>query len=771
MSGSPTVVPAPLLVGEGLPAFEAITPAQVEAHIPELLSLLNAELDSLEALLLQSLAAVRLLDWAEVMDPLQRLGEQLRWSWGVVGHLNGVCNSPELRLAHASQQAAVVQFGSRAGQSQILYRALQTLERQHQAASPGAPGWLDGTQQRILAAELRDMQLRGVGLEGEVQAAFNQASQELADLSTRFSNQVLDATNGWTLTLEDPAQTEGLPTSLKDQLAQAARSADLLAADGSQPSSETGPWLLGLDMPRYAPVLKYSRNRALREQLYRAQVSRASGQGEAGDDRATNNTPSTNTPNSNHQDKNDGTPAGALNNWPLIERILTLRGEQAGRLGFANWAEVSLAAKMADSVASVEGLLEELRAAAFPVAQAELEQLRQCAARHGAPEASDLQPWDVSFWAELLRQESFSLDSEALRPYFPLPAVLEGLFALCGRLFGIRIEAADGQAPIWHPDVRFFRVLEASGGAASAADQGAQPGAPQAPSAGTGQPIAAFYLDPYSRPGSKRGGAWMDECLVRSLAPDGTPVLPVAYLICNQSPPVGDTPSLMTFEEVETLFHEFGHGLQHMLTTVDRPQAAGINNVEWDAVELPSQFMENWCYDRATLLGMARHWQSGEPLPEAEFAKLQAARTFMGGSATLRQVHLALTDLRLHSEWSPDCGESPEQLRRRIATTTTVLAPIDTDAFLCSFGHIFAGGYAAGYYAYKWAEVLSADAFSAFEEGGLENESQIQTTGRRFRETVLSLGGSRSPAEVFEAFRGRQPSTEALIRHSGLVAA
>ena len=771
MSGSPTVVPAPLLVGEGLPAFEAITPAQVEAHIPELLSLLNAELDSLEALLLQSLAAVRLLDWAEVMDPLQRLGEQLRWSWGVVGHLNGVCNSPELRLAHASQQAAVVQFGSRAGQSQILYRALQTLERQHQAASPGAPGWLDGTQQRILAAELRDMQLRGVGLEGEVQAAFNQASQELADLSTRFSNQVLDATNGWTLTLEDPAQTEGLPTSLKDQLAQAARSADLLAADGSQPSSESGPWLLGLDMPRYAPVLKYSRNRALREQLYRAQVSRASGQGEAGDDRATNNTPSTNTPNSNHQDKNDGTPAGALNNWPLIERILTLRGDQAGRLGFANWAEASLAAKMADSVASVEGLLEELRAAAFPVAQAELEQLRQCAARHGAPEANDLQPWDVSFWAELLRQESFSLDSEALRPYFPLPAVLEGLFALCGRLFGIRIEAADGQAPIWHPDVRFFRVLEASGGAASAADQGAQPGAPQAPSAETGQPIAAFYLDPYSRPGSKRGGAWMDECLVRSLAPDGTPVLPVAYLICNQSPPVGDTPSLMTFEEVETLFHEFGHGLQHMLTTVDRPQAAGINNVEWDAVELPSQFMENWCYDRATLLGMARHWQSGEPLPEAEFAKLQAARTFMGGSATLRQVHLALTDLRLHSEWSPDCGESPEQLRRRIATTTTVLAPIDTDAFLCSFGHIFAGGYAAGYYAYKWAEVLSADAFSAFEEGGLENESQIQTTGRRFRETVLSLGGSRSPAEVFEAFRGRQPSTEALIRHSGLVAA
>jgi oligopeptidase A len=385
------------------------------------------------------------------------------------------------------------------------------------------------------------------------------------------------------------------------------------------------------------------------------------------------------------------------------------------------------------------------------VAQQELKALADCARRHGAPEADDLQPWDISFWAEVLRQESFELDSEALRPYFPLPRVLDGLFALCNRLFGIRIEAADGEAPVWHPDVRFFRILEASGDRA-------------------GDPLAAFFLDPYSRPGSKRGGAWMDECLVRSRRPDGTPVLPVAYLICNQSPPVGDTPSLMTFEEVETLFHEFGHGLQHMLTTVERPQAAGINGVEWDAVELPSQFMENWCYDRATLLGMARHWQSGEPLPESEFAKLHAARTFMGGAATLRQVHFALVDLKLHSQWHPGCGQTPEQLRRTIATTTTVLAPIDEDAFLCSFGHIFAGGYAAGYYSYKWAEVLSADAFGAFEEVGLENEAQIRDTGRRFRETVLSLGGSLDPQQVFEAFRGRQPSSEALIRHSGLVA-
>ncbi|MFM9101753.1 MAG: M3 family metallopeptidase, partial [Cyanobium sp.] len=421
----------------------------------------------------------------------------------------------------------------------------------------------------------------------------------------------------------------------------------------------------------------------------------------------------------------------------------------ARRLGYASWAEVSLASKMAGSVAEVEQLLEELRAAAYPVAERELEELRAIARRQGAPEADDLKPWDVAYWAEKLRQESFELNSEALRLWFPLEQVLQGLFGLCQRLFDIRIVSTDpGEAPTWHPDVRYFRVLDGA----------------------SGTPLAAFYLDPFSRPGSKRGGAWMDECLGRSRTAAGEPVLPVAYLICNQSPPVGETPSLMTFEEVETLFHEFGHGLQHMLTTVERPQAAGINNVEWDAVELPSQFMENWCYDSATLMGMARHWQSGEPLPEADYRKLLAARTFMGGSATLRQVHFALTDLRLHSVWSPESGQSPEQLRRQIARTTTVLEPIPEDAFLCAFSHIFAGGYSAGYYSYKWAEVLSADAFSAFEEVGLDVEDEVVAAGRRFRDTVLSLGGSRSPSEIFEAFRGRQPSSEALIRHSGLAA-
>ena len=691
--------PSPLLRGEGLPPFEAITPEQVDTAIPRLLEQLNAELSQLEQQLERRLSEASgggaSLSWAEVMDPLHHLGERLRWSWGVVSHLNGVCNTSELRTAHQNQQGAVVAFGSRAGQSQPIYRALEQL-----AAQP-----LDATQRRIVTAELRDMQLRGVGLGGAEQEAFNATTAELAQLASNFGNHVLDATNAWSLSLSSEDDLAGLPQSLRELLAQAASEA-----------GEQG-WRMGLDMPRVVPFLKYSQRRDLRETVYRAQVARAS--------------------------------SGELDNGPLIERILTLRGQQARRLGYANWAEVSLASKMAGSVAEVEQLLEELRAAAYPVAQQELEALQAIARRHGAPEAEELKPWDVAFWAEKLRQESFELDSEALRPWFPLEQVLQGLFGLCQRLFDIRIVSTDpGEAPTWHPDVRYFRVLDGA----------------------SGQPLAAFYLDPYSRPGSKRGGAWMDECLGRSNTRSGEPVLPVAYLICNQSPPVGDTPSLMTFEEVETLFHEFGHGLQHMLTTVERPQAAGINNVEWDAVELPSQFMENWCYDRATLMGMARHWQTGEPLPEADYQKLLAARTFMGGSATLRQVHFALTDLRLHSVWRPESGQSPEQLRRELARTTAVLEPIDDDAFLCAFSHIFAGGYSAGYYSYKWAEVLSADAFSAFEEVGLDVEDEVVATGRRFRDTVLSLGGSRSPAEIFEAFRGRPPSSEALIRHSGLVA-
>ena len=656
---------SPLLQGQGFPEFRAITADQVKQDIPVILNQVDEAFTTYERRLEAILKSETALDWSTVMGPLQEFGERLRWSWGVVSHLNGVCNSSELRAAHADQQPEVVRLGNRLGQSQVLHSALTRLQESPVVA-------LTPTQSRILRSELLSMQHRGVGLCGDDKAKFNEASERLAALSTQFGNHVLDATQEWTLKLTSRDEVAGLPQRALEALASAAKEAGESAA-----TADAGPWLLGLDMPRYLPFLTHASNRSVRETAYRAHVGRAS--------------------------------SGEHDNRALIEEILSLRGQQAARLGYAHWADVSLSSKMAKDVDAVEGLLEELRVAAFPAAERELDDLKAIARRHGAAEAKELAPWDLPYWSEKLRQERFDLDQEALRPWFPLPQVLDGLFGLCNRLFNVVIEAADGEAPIWHQDVRYFRVQRQDG-----------------------TPLASFYLDPYSRPASKRGGAWMDECLGRRTNPDGTHVLPVAYLICNQTPPVEDTPSLMSFEEVETLFHEFGHGLQHMLTTVDEPEAAGISNVEWDAVELPSQFMENWCLDRATLMGMARHWQTNEPLPEDEFQKLRRSRTFNAGLATLRQVHFALSDLRLHSRWTPELGITPDALRRDVATTTTVMEPIPEDQFLCAFGHIFAGGYSAGYYSYKWAEVLSADAFAAFEDAGLDNEQKVQSTGALF---------------------------------------
>jgi len=524
---------------------------------------------------------------------------------------------------------------------------------------------------------------------------------------------VLDATKAFSMPLSQPEQVDGLPPSLLAQAAQSAR-----AAGNETATLDAGPWQITLDIPSYLPFMQHSRRRDLREVLYRAYITRAA--------------------------------SGELDNQPVINRILALRQEMANLLGYASYAELSLASKMAPTVAAVESLLESLRSASYTAAQHDLETLRDFARSQGAAEANDLQPWDVTFWAERMREQKYALNAEALRPYFPLERVLEGLFGLATRIFGITITPADGEAPVWHPDVRYFRVADESGAA-----------------------IAYFYLDPYSRPAEKRGGAWMGYCINRAKQVENgssTVRLPVAYLVCNQSPPVDGKPSLMTFSEVETLFHEFGHGLQHMLTTVDYTSAAGINNVEWDAVELPSQFMENWCYDRATLFSLARHYETGEPLPESDYQKLLAARNFMSGSGMLRQLHFSLVDIELHHRYQPGGSETPNDVRNRLAQTTTVMPPLPEDAFLCAFGHIFAGGYAAGYYSYKWAEVLSADAFSAFEEAGLENEAAIAQTGRRFRDTVLSLGGSQHPMDIFKAFRGREPDTTALLRHNGLAA-
>ena len=695
-----TVTNNPLLIGKGLPPFDAIKPEHVVPAITQLLAKLEEELVSLEHQVTPT--------WSDLVEPLDRLTEGISWSWGIVGHLMGVKNSPELREAYESIQPHVVQFVNKLNQSQPLYKAFKALR--------DSDSWnsLELAQQRIVEASIREAELSGVGLEGEKRERFNAIQLELAELSTKFSNHVLDATKAFSLTLTQKEEVDGLPPSLLSLAAQAAR-----AAGEEDATAENGPWRITLDYPSYVPFMEHSTRRDLREKLYRTFISRAS--------------------------------TGELDNNPLIERILELRREKAQLLGFNSYAELSLASKMAPNVEAVEALLEELRGASYDAAVKDLEELKAFAAAKGAREANDLKHWDIGFWAERQREEKFAFSAEELRPYFPLPQVLDGLFGLVKRLFGVTVTAADGQAPVWHPDVRYFQI----------ADE-------------TGKPIAYFYLDPYSRPAEKRGGAWMDECIGRAKITENglfTTRLPVAYLVCNQTPPVDGKPSLMTFNEVETLFHEFGHGLQHMLTQVDFARAAGINNVEWDAVELPSQFMENWCYDRPTLMGMAQHYETGEPLPEHYYQKLLAARHYRSGSTMLRQLHFGFVDLELHHRYVPGGEETPADVRSRIAQTTTISPPLPEDAFLCAFNHIFAGGYAAGYYSYKWAEVLSADAFAAFEEVGLDNEDAIATTGKRYRDTVLALGGSLHPMEVFKAFRGREPSTTPLLRHSGLATA
>lgn len=650
------------------------------------------------------------VNWDTLMAPLEEIDLLFEYGWAPVGHLLGVANTEALRAAHETALPAIVGFSLEMRQHEGLYARMRMLKE--------GPDWpaLAPAQRRIIDRALQTAELSGIRLGGEARARFNAIEQELSLLGTTFSNHLLDATKAWHLDLTAPAQAEGLPESLR-RLAAAAWSQDPAHAGQPAATAETGPWRITLDMPSYGPFMDHCRDRGLREQVYRAVIARAA--------------------------------SGSTDNTPLVERILTLRREMAQLLGYENFSAVSLAQKMAGDSAAVARLHERLLAVAHPVAQRELQDLTVYAQAHG--HVGELRHWDIAFWAERQREEMFAFTDEELRPYFSLDRALAGLFSLCRQLFGIEISATAEPVTAWHPDVRFYEIFETSDSTPA-------------------RHIASFFLDPYSRPQNKRGGAWMDTCIQRSAGSAGTR-LPVAHLVCNGTPPTGEVPSLMTFREVETLFHEFGHGLQHMLTRIGYRDAAGISGIEWDAVELPSQFMENWCLHRATLMGMAVHYQTGETLPEALYRKLLAAKTYRAASAMLRQLQFGMTDMALHGDYVPGGAASAFDIERQIAARTSLLPPLPENRFLCSFSHIFAGGYAAGYYSYKWAEVLSADAFAAFEEAGLDDPTAVAQTGRRYRDTILAEGGARHPLEVFRAFRGRDPDPAPLLRHHGLAAA
>lgn len=697
MMNTETLAFNPLLHQSELPDFTRIDTAHVVPAVRAAIAAGKAEIQDLEKLQNPT--------WDTYVVPLRRIARRIDRVWGAVNHLLGVKNTAELRTVHEEVQPEVVEFQLSIGQNRVLYEKWQKLQSNsdHNLAT--------AARQRIVSSALRDAKLSGVALTGDAQKRFNEIQRDLAALATRFSNAVLDATKSFQILLTNAEEISGMPQSWLASAAQAARS------HGHNDATEaTGPWLLTLDYPSYYPFLQHAKNRSLREQVYRSSATRASGAGYS----------------------------AKWNNWPLIDEILSLRKEESLLLGFKNFAQVSLSAKMAPGTANVREMIHGLGVVAKPQAQNEILQLGDYAKEHGLNEP--LQLWDIAYFSERRREELYNFTDEELRPYFPLPKVLTGMFDLAEKLFGVKITAAPNQPAVWHDDVQFFEVSEV-----------------------TGRKIAGFYLDPYARSGEKRGGAWMDVCRQREVLEGDQIVLPVAYLVCNGTPPVGKTPSLMTFNEVETLFHEFGHGLQHMLTVVDEYEASGISNVEWDAVELPSQFMENWVYERSVMDNISGHYESGETLPQALFEKIIAAKNYMAGSILLRQLYFSLLDLELHETY--DGTISVHDIQKRIAANYTVVPPLPEDAFLCSFSHIFAGGYAAGYYSYKWAEVLSADAFAAFEEAGLTNEPGLRALGKRYRETVLARGGSEHPMDVYRAFRGRDATIDALLRHNGLVKA
>ena len=673
----------PLLANTELPRFSQIGPAHVEPAIDAILAEYQAGIDAL-------LASKEPRTFDSVMLPCERLDDRLARAWAPVGHLHGVKDSEALREAYAAAQDKIVAFHTALGQNRELYAAVKAVSE--------SPGFADlpRASRTLVEHELRDFELAGVALEEPARSRFREISSELAKLSTEFEEAVLDATDAWSEHITDEAALAGIPESGRSVLRAYAREKDL---EG---------WLVTLKQPSVQAVLTYADDRELRARVYRAYGTRAS----------------------------ENADEGKFDNSARIEKIMALRHESAQLLGFANTAEESLATKMAESPDQVIAFLRDFVAKARPMAEADLAELREFARTQ--LHIDELQPWDAGYAAEKLREKKYALSEEELKPYFPLDAVLEGLFAVLRQVLGISVRARDG-VDVWHADARYYDLLDPSGTV-----------------------FAGAYIDLYARTG-KRGGAWMDVCTSR-LRDGASLQLPVAFLTCNFAPPTENTPSLLTHDDVITLFHEFGHGLHHMLTEIDHSGVSGISGVEWDAVELPSQFMENFAWKREGLDLIARHWQTGERLPDALFGRMQAARNFQSGMFLVRQLEFGLFDFRLHLEFDPQRGARTLELLDEVRREVSVLLPPEWHRFPHAFTHIFAGGYGAGYYSYLWAEVLSADAFDRFEQEGVFNRE----VGEAWRKAILAVGGSRPALESFVEFRGREPTPDALLRSYGV---
>jgi len=675
------------------PDFPKMTPELAKEAFLQLLPKATKKIEALEK--------NHSLTWEGLLYPLYETLQPLNKAWEILSHLLSVSNTEAWRQVQQELQPQIVAFSLRVGQSEHFYRSFCAL-RDADAKTPS----LSRVQRRILEQAIQEAKLAGVGLPPEKQGRFNALKTEIAQLGTTFRNNDLDATKAFSLILRTPEEIAGLP-------------ADLLAATQTTLEDNVKAWKITLETAVYIPFMMHSQNRNAREKLYRAFITQAT--------------------------------SGPSDNTPILEKILSLRRELANVLDFPCYAALSISTKSAKTVAAVDDLIEKLHHAAYPQGLKEMETLQAFATKKGFLAVTDpatptkLQPWDIPFHAERLREESYSFSEEELSKYFPYPNVLNGLFNVASRLFGIRIVDATGEVPVWHPDVKFYHALDADGTC-----------------------LASFYSDPYSRPETKSSGAWANAFCTRRRKPDGTFEKPLALMVCNQTKPVGDKPPLMRFTEVKTLFHEFGHVLQHLLTTVDEPEASGLNGIEWDAVEIASQFMENWCYNKATLTAMSCHVDTGLPLPDDLYQRLRSAQYYRTATALLRQLTLAATDMNLYARYPNQEWKSAHDVHFSSLKKYSPTPFLPEDRNLCSFSHIFSGGYAAGYYSYKWSEVMSADAFGAFEEAGLENEVALQKTGKRFRDTFLALGGGTHPLEVFQQFRGRAPTIQALLRNTGL---